>query len=133
MIQDLIAENNKLTATIANLQQQVQANQAAANAGPSFFGATEPRVGMTMDDLKKLPFVGIELISENTSGTEFRVSTGQVKDYGQRTIEDVPSTIYGRQFHTENIVVGSHPAKIERVIVDSSTGRVVEVKPDPDY
>ncbi len=133
MIQNLAAQNAQLMAIINNLQQQVQANQPAQNSGPNFAGETEPRVGMTMADVKRLPYVGIDLISENTNGTVFRVSTGRINDYGQRVVEDLPSTIYGPQYRTQNVIVGTHPSKVHDVTFDASTGRIIEVDPDPNY
>ena len=112
-IKELTAENLTLRAAVNNLQQQIQANQVAANAGPSFVGETEPRVGMNMNDIKRLPYVGVELISENTSGAVFRVSTGRIDEYGQINVTQPPSTIFGPQSRAETVVVGSHPAKVQ--------------------
>jgi hypothetical protein len=135
-IQQLIAQNAQLAATVANLQQQlqqVQANQggnqvAAPTAGQSFVGETEARVGMTMGDLKRLPNVHIEMLSENTGGTLYKVCTGKIDDYGQRQVDDLPSTIYGPKSHLQSVVVGSHPAKVQQVLVDATTGKVIEVE-----
>lgn len=130
-IKQLQAQNEKLKEIVATLQQQLQtlqqANQAAA---ANFWGETEARVGMTMDDLKRLPNVDIELVSEDTSGSFYKISTGKVDDYADRTVDDLPSSTLGQQTRTERVVVGSHPAKCQRVLVDAVTGKVVDVKLD---
>jgi len=83
-----------------------------------------------MNDLKRLPNVDIELISEDTSGALYKVSTGKIDDYADRTVDDLPSSTLGEQSHTEKVIVGSHPAKCQRVLVDGTTGKVVQVKLD---
>jgi hypothetical protein len=129
----LVAENTKLRAMVAGLQQQIQGNQNAANAGPNFFGAQEARVGMTMADLQGLPNAKVELLGENTNGATYRVSTGQIIDYGQRTVQDFPSNQnHGGIYHNDVIQVGSHFSKKQQVMVDSASGRVVEVEVIPE-
>jgi predicted nuclease with TOPRIM domain len=124
-IRELRAQNAKLSDTLAKLQQQLQTLQ---QAGQNFWGETEARVGMTMDDLKRLPDVDIELTSEDTSGSVYKVSTGKVNDYATRSVDDLPSVAVGQQSRTESVIVGSHPAEIQRVVVDAASGKVVEVR-----
>jgi hypothetical protein len=124
-IAQLQAQNAKLTDTVAKLQQQLQALQQTSQ---NFWGETEARVGMTMDDLKRLPDVNIELVSEDTSGSIYKVCTGKINDYATRAVDDLPSVAGAEQPRTESVVVGSHPAKIQRVVIDAASGKVVEVK-----
>lgn len=124
-IAQLQAQNAKLGEIVAKLQQQLQVLQ---QEGQSFWGETEARVGMTMDDLKRLPDVNIELVSEDTSGSVYKVCTGKINEYGTRTVDDLPSVALGQQSRTESVIVGSHPANIQRVVIDAASGKVVEVK-----
>ena len=134
-IDDLSAQNIKLQATVAALEQQLAAYKQAdqsPGASPNFWGETEARVGMTMADLKRLPNVDLNLISENTTASVYRVCTGHVDDYGDRTVDDLPSSVSGPQSHTERVVIGSHAAKIQRVVIDAASGKVVHVELDTD-
>jgi hypothetical protein len=127
-VTQLRAENDKLLATVSTLQQQLQnLQQAGQVASSAFIGDGEARVGMTLYDLKRLPNAQIDLISENTAAAVYRIATGRIDDYADRAVDDLPSTTQGPGTRVERVVVGSHPGKVQRVVIDAVTGKAVRV------
>jgi len=113
---------------ITDLKKQVADLTAKLAALQSPGPITEARVGMTAADLNRVPDSKLTLTSEDTESQYYKLEIGKVIDYGTQEVQDFPATANRAAItHDEQVVVGSHPAKVQFVILDVKTGKVVEI------
>lgn len=126
LIDKLTAENQRLQEEVDDLQQQLAMAKAGPGGPNGFAGAKEPRVGMTMDDLKRLPEVKIVLLDETTTDARYRISTGLGYDYGTQQVQGLVST------HNQQVVTGTHAEEVVVVTINSASGKVTSVRVEKD-
>jgi polyhydroxyalkanoate synthesis regulator phasin len=113
---------------IADLKKQVADLTAKLEATRYPGPITEARVGMTVADLNQVPDSKLTLNSEDTDWQYYKLDIGKVIDYGTQQVQDFPATPNRDAItHDEQVVVGSHPAKVQYIIMDAKTGKVVQV------